>query len=187
MNTFKPYKLLILVISCISCISAHARQQVSFERFEHLNTKDGLSESSVLSIYCDKKGYMWFGTMNGLNRYDGYSFKVYKSKIFDEHSLTNNRISNIWEDRNDFLWVETYNGYYQYLDRTKDEFYIFPFYKSSEEEKFSRMTVFSEISESEIWLGSSQSGIYILHYDPEKHEYYPQQFLSRGSHTITNN
>ncbi len=186
MIIYRPYKLFILVIFSISCFLINA-QQAPFERFEHLNTQDGLSESSVLSIYCDNEGYMWFGTMNGLNRYDGYYFKIYKSRIFDEYSLTNNRISRIWEDTNNFLWVETYNGYYQYLDRTKDEFYTFPFYKSSEEEKFSRMTVFSQISDNKIWLGSSQSGVYILSYDSVAHGYHTQQFLSRGSHTITNN
>ncbi len=68
------------------------------ERFEHLNTSDGLSQNSVLSMLNDSRGYMWFGTMNGLNRYDGYNFTIFKVDQHQENTLTHNRISRIWED-----------------------------------------------------------------------------------------
>ncbi|HYW95939.1 MAG TPA: two-component regulator propeller domain-containing protein, partial [Bacteroidales bacterium] len=77
---------------------------VDIERFEHLNTKDGLSQNSVLSAFCDHRGFLWFGTMNGLNRYDGYEFKIYKAVPGEKYSLSNNRITDIWEDSALFLW-----------------------------------------------------------------------------------
>ena len=76
---------------------------VEVERFEKLNTSDGLSQSSVLSSFCDSRGFLWFGTMDGLNCYDGYTFHVYRKKPNDPYSLSNNRIVKIWEDSNKFI------------------------------------------------------------------------------------
>ena len=66
------------------------------ERFEHLNTTYGLSENNIMSIFCDSKGYLWFGTMDRLNRYDGNSFRVYKVDKHKKNSLTHNRVKKIW-------------------------------------------------------------------------------------------
>ena len=63
--------LAILVMLGISNGSA-----IEIERFEHLDSRDGLSQNSVLAIYCDHKGYIWLGTMDGLNRHDGYTFRL---------------------------------------------------------------------------------------------------------------
>lgn len=176
-----------IIFLCLFFAGKVYSQKVAVERFEHLNTRQGLSENSVISIYCDKKGYMWFGTMNGLNQYDGKKFKIYESKPYQDFTLTNNRISNIWEDEQGFLWVETYNGYYHYLDRQHNKFYTYPFYEKSEEEKYSRVNVFTQITDNEIWLGSSQSGIYKLTYDPVNTNYKTKHFLSRGVSSLTNN
>jgi len=92
------------------------------ERFEHINTENGLSQNSVLSIYCNRKGFMWFGTMDGLNRFDGFDFKIYKAQPGKNNVLSNSRIIKIREDGKDFLWVQTYDGYYHYLNKTKDQF-----------------------------------------------------------------
>ena len=76
---------------------------IEIERFEHIDTKDGLSQNNVLSMYCDHEDFMWFGTMDGLNRYDGHTFKTIKSESGIKNVLTNNRISRIWEDKLNFL------------------------------------------------------------------------------------
>ncbi|MFC2138906.1 two-component regulator propeller domain-containing protein, partial [Bacteroidota bacterium] len=68
--------------------------------------------NSVLSIFCDHKGFMWFGTFNGLNKYDGNNFRIFKAQPGESNVLTNNRINQIWEDERHFLWVQTYDGYY---------------------------------------------------------------------------
>ena len=60
----------------------------SIVRFEHLSSKDGLSQNAGLDIFQDSRGYLWFGTQDGLNRYDGYSFKVYKHDPDDPKSLS---------------------------------------------------------------------------------------------------
>lgn len=70
---------------------------------------------------------MWFGTYSGLNRYDGYSFKVYKNILHDAQSLPDNRITDIAEDKNGNLWVATKIGIAQ-LNRDETTFLRLPLY-----------------------------------------------------------
>ena len=138
-------------------------------------------------MFCDNTGYMWFGTMDGLNRYDGYSFRVYKMEEGRENALTHNRVSEIWEDSLKFLWIKTYEGYFHYFIPETEEFISFPNYYKSSEEKNSFIQCFHQLSKNEIWLGSSNSGVYLLRYNPRDHRYKSSQFLSRGPSSISNN
>ena len=76
-------------------------------RFAHLTTKDGLSQGYVTAIVQDRRGFMWFATRDGLNRYDGYTFVVYKHVPNDPGSLNANFIQDLMEDDRGFLWVAT--------------------------------------------------------------------------------
>ena len=77
--------------------------------FNHLTVDNGLSQSSVTCIFQDKKGFMWFGTQDGLNRYDGYNIKVFKNNPDDTTSLSDNFIFSIYEDKSGTLFIETQN------------------------------------------------------------------------------
>jgi ligand-binding sensor domain-containing protein/serine phosphatase RsbU (regulator of sigma subunit) len=79
-------------------------------RFDHLTVKDGLSQSGVTCIFQDHQGFMWFGTQDGLNRYDGYTFTVFKHDPTDPKSLNENFISLIAEDKDKTLWIGTLNN-----------------------------------------------------------------------------
>lgn len=72
--------------------------------------EEGLSQLSVLKIHQDKSGFMWFATRNGLNRYDGNSFVVYKHSNGDSLSLSSNHVTALAEDDRGNLWVGTMNG-----------------------------------------------------------------------------
>jgi two-component system sensor histidine kinase ChiS len=74
-------------------------------RFENIAVKDGLSQSTVFCIVQDIRGFMWFGTEDGLNKYDGYSFTVYKHDPQDLQSLSDNTIFSIYEDQSGVLWI----------------------------------------------------------------------------------
>ncbi len=90
--------------------------------FTHLSLADGLSQSDVRAIVQDRQGFMWFGTWRGgLNRYDGYTFKVYKHDARDERSLGNDGIRKLYVDRDGVLWVGTNEGVDRY-DRETDSF-----------------------------------------------------------------
>ena len=90
-------------------------------RFEHLSTQNGLSHNSVIEIVQDRQGFMWFGTLNGLDRYDGYRFTAYRPVPGDSTSLCHNVINALYEDSRGILWIGTLNGLNRY-DRSLDRF-----------------------------------------------------------------
>ncbi|MFT4924159.1 MAG: ligand-binding sensor domain-containing protein/signal transduction histidine kinase [Phenylobacterium sp.] len=105
---------LILLLMCFCC---HANEL----RFERLTTEQGLSQMSVNDILQDREGFIWFATQDGLNRYDGYQFKVYKTIDNDPWSLASNWCHMLLEDSQGRLWIGTENGLHQY-DRQLDRF-----------------------------------------------------------------
>ncbi len=101
-----------------------AQPQYSFEQLA-INNK--LSQRNVQCMLQDSEGFLWFGTQDGLNRYDGYAFKVFRSTPNDTLSLSDNYINVIFEDCNDALWIGTQNGLNKF-HKGKDTFqrYSFP-------------------------------------------------------------
>src|SRR5688572_3300388 len=80
----------------------------------HLGIEQGLSNNTVRCIIQDHYGFMWFGTYDGLNRYDGQNFKVFRNKFSDSNSLVNNIITAIVEDDHHFIWIGTRQGLSRY-------------------------------------------------------------------------
>lgn len=107
-----------ILLGCISLGYADNSSLV----FHQLSIKDGLSEGSVRAIIEDKRGFMWFGTEDGLNKYDGYKFTVYKHDIADKYSMMGNNIKCLYNDSHGNLWIGTRHGINIY-DHVKDQFY----------------------------------------------------------------
>lgn len=82
--------------------------------FRHFQVEDGLSNNTATCLIQDKNGFMWIGTKDGLDRFDGYNFKVYRNKPDDSTSLGNNSIWKLYEARNGIIWVGTERGIYQF-------------------------------------------------------------------------
>ncbi|MGL4595937.1 MAG: ligand-binding sensor domain-containing protein, partial [Bacteroidia bacterium] len=78
-------------------------------KFSHIGVEQGLSQSVVNCMLQDSKGFMWFGTQEGLNRYDGYNFKVFKRDPQNSNSIAGNFIYTLFEDKNGISWIGT-NG-----------------------------------------------------------------------------
>lgn len=97
-----------VLVSCI-VIAAKAYSNDS-QPVIYLGIEKGLSNNSVTSIFQDHRGFMWFGTYDGLNQYDGYYFKVFRNHLNDNNSLPNNRIAAIVEDSSQRLWIGTRSG-----------------------------------------------------------------------------
>ena len=76
-------------------------------RFKHYTTTDGLSQGVVFHIMQDSRGFMWFSTFDGLNRFDGYNFKVFKPSYNDSNSIKGGYINYIIEEKNGMIWVGT--------------------------------------------------------------------------------
>ncbi len=100
------YKIAFLVLLFIS---GNMFSQNKY-RLKNISTTDGLSQSSVIAIHQDKFGQMWFGTRDGLNKYDGSRFTIFRNDAADKSSISNNDILAIEEDKSGQLWVGTYNG-----------------------------------------------------------------------------
>jgi len=120
-NNKKLKKLLITVciFSCLNISTSYANI-IDNIKFKNITIEDGLSQSSIKTIYQDSKGYIWIGTEDGLNRYNGYEFKQYKYDEYDKNSIANNYIVNIIEDKNGYIWVSTKSGVSR-IDTDKDE------------------------------------------------------------------
>jgi ligand-binding sensor domain-containing protein len=80
-------------------------------QFQHFTLEHGLSHNQVIRILQDARGFMWFGTSGGLNRFDGYEFRTYLHDQRDPHSLSHNTVRSMIEDRNGILWVATWEGF----------------------------------------------------------------------------
>ena len=83
--------------------------------FENITVRDGLSDDQCLSISSDKSGFIWIGTNEGLNRFDGYSPKIYRSNPFDSTALSGNKIFDTFTDRDGALWISTDKSVDKYL------------------------------------------------------------------------
>jgi len=88
-------------------------------KFTHITIEQGLSDQAVSAVLQDSAGFMWFGTTNGLNRYDGYDIVEYRHDPADPHSLSNNSIEELHEDRSGTLWVATRTGLNAFDRRTE--------------------------------------------------------------------
>ena len=110
--------LFLLPLFVVARIAIAQPKQIKFER---LSIEEGLSQDQVYCIYQDSRGFMWFGTQDGLNRYDGYQFKVYRHNPENPHSLSDYAINAIVEDASGALWIGTREGLNRF-DREKETF-----------------------------------------------------------------
>jgi len=78
--------------------------------FSHLDVNDGLSENWIKCVYRDSKGFVWFGTNSGLNRFDGYKIEIFRKSLSDSNTVSDNSINVITEDKEGNLWIGTGNG-----------------------------------------------------------------------------
>jgi len=187
LKVFLPNSLALPVVSLLFLLLTLSGYSQKVYRFERIGVADGLSQNNVQSILSDRKGFLWFGTWDGLNRYDGKQFKVFKLNPRLENTLTNNRIISLWQDSQDKIWVKTNDGYIHYMMDETYEFITFPYYLKSLEERNSTITCFFETDRQEVLLGSSNSGLYYLNYDSTSNRYLEKQYLNRGESTLSSN
>jgi diguanylate cyclase (GGDEF)-like protein len=108
---FRKIKSIQFVLSLLFLINSSSTFAAAPSiRFEHINIGDGLTVSRGQAILQDSAGFLWFGTLNGLVRYDGYDVKVFNNNLTDINSLSGNLVNAIIEDSQGNLWVGTSNG-----------------------------------------------------------------------------
>ena len=110
--------LLLCMLWLIGAVFGYADTTEHYQ-VKHYSVEDGLSQKTVMSILQDRQGYMWFGTWDGLNRFDGYNFLVFKAMSNDEEAQVNNRVDLLCEDEDEQLWWMTYDRHFYMLDKSR--------------------------------------------------------------------
>ncbi len=141
-------------------LSFSQKQQLEFE---HFSTNNGLSQSNVLCMMQDSKGFMWFGTREGLNKYDGYKFTVYKNDPNNKNSISGNFISAVFESSTGEIWIATWgNGLCKY-NAEKDQFTSYKHdAKNAAGISSDYVNTVAEDNDGNIWCGTEDAGINVL-------------------------
>lgn len=128
--------------------------------FRHLSVEQGLSQSTVYAIVQDNKGFMWFATQDGLNRYDGYEFKLFRHDPQDPASLSHNYIWSIHQDLKGELWIGTRGGG---LNHFNPQTQIFIHFKHKESDPYSLsnddVRAIHEDSKGNLWVATYGGGL----------------------------
>ncbi len=110
--------IVFLLVGLLNIQTGYAQPNV---KFTHFTTLEGLSQNTVISVLRDRDGFMWFGTQDGLNKYDGYHFKIYRNVVGDKTSVGANSINVLYQDKAGNMWVGTTAGLSLY-NRASDSF-----------------------------------------------------------------
>ena len=148
----RKYYLKFAALLLFTFANIHAQQ---FDiQCRHLTVEDGLSISSVTKIFQDSRGFIWVGTNNGLNRFDGYNFKIFMSDNSDSTSISNHTITSICEDQNGNLWIGTIDGLNKFDWKTE----TFTRYKNNPDNphSLSNNNIYTIIKDKagNIWIGT---------------------------------
>lgn len=127
--------------------------------FKTLDIQDGLSQNTVNAILQDKQGFMWFGTKDGLNRFDGLSFRIFKK---ENSALGNNFITALHEDKEGNIWVGTDAGVYVYNPLLED-FTVFDRVSDTGDMISRAVTRIESDEDSDIWISVDYQGLF--HFD----------------------
>jgi signal transduction histidine kinase/ligand-binding sensor domain-containing protein/CheY-like chemotaxis protein len=166
------FKILLLFFLCFfsgflkfSCVFVslspgfEVTAQNNTYHYTAIDTEQGLSQNSVNCIYQDKYGFLWFGTFDGLNRYDGYNFTIYRHDINDTTTISNNQVWDIDADKNGNIWVATNFGLNKYrYDR--DDFINY-LHNSNSSNTISHNSVRCVCVDhnDDVWIGTEGGGL----------------------------
>lgn len=176
------YSLTIFLLAISFSLLAQTRQL----HFDHLGTSDGLSELSPNCILQDSRGFIWIGTQDGLNRYDGYKFKIFRNDVKDTASIGNNYVRDIAEDKNGNIWVATAGGGLNRLDRKTNRFHRYIHNEknaNSISSSFVNKIVFE--SSGKIWVGTEKKGLDL--FDPQTGHWIHYLYNARHRGSIGDN
>ncbi|MFC2155557.1 two-component regulator propeller domain-containing protein [Acidobacteriota bacterium] len=149
--------LLFLWLSLSVCLWARTI------RFKHISLDEGLSQNAVFCLIQDSKGFMWFGTQDGLNKYDGYTFTVYKPDPDNISSLSHSWITALCEDDSGMIWIGTNGGGLNKFDTKKEEFYRYRVVPDDPDcINCGFIRAICQDNSGTMWIGTTRGGIYTI-------------------------
>ncbi|UCH96254.1 MAG: hypothetical protein JSV88_05195, partial [Candidatus Aminicenantes bacterium] len=178
--------ILLLTILTAVILPENVFAQKDNIRFERLSLEHGLSSVSVYCILQDSQGFMWFGTEDGLNKYDGYNFTVYRHNPDNSASLGNDYVTSIFEDSDGSLWIGTRGGGLNQLDRKKEIFTRFQNQADNPHSLSNNVVtwIFAD-SGGSLWIGTRGGGLNRFHRKKEKFTRFQNQ--ADNPHSLSNN
>ena len=170
-HTIHFTKRLLLVFLTL-CIAAPAAMCQSYY-FRHYQVENGLSNNTVFCCVQDKNGFLWMGTKDGLNRFDGYTFKTFRNDADDSLSIGDNFIRSLYIDANDILYAGTRNGLYRYNSNMENFTLV---YKASSE-----VRDIKKDDKGNLWIVSGQALIQLNEASKNTRVYKPEDYFAATS------
>lgn len=142
------------VLFIVLCFSIHGSGEIFFS-IQNITSREGLPQNTISSIIQDSQGFLWFGTLNGLSRYDGTEFFVFLPEFGSRMSLSDSRIKSIREDRDGYLWIQTNNNNINCYNPKLERFVDFHPTSRNHENIF-------VASNGDVWLWGNNSGCLVV-------------------------
>jgi len=173
---------LLLVILLITAEITYA-QNNNFA-FEQISSEHGLSQLTIRDIVQDYLGFMWFATEGGINKFDGYSCKLYSFNPLDPEGLRTTMITSLCQDKNNNLWAGTHGGGLYKFNREKDKFVYVPLNKGNNTQSGEK--IFSLFTAGDnLWIGTREKGVIKFNLKTETVEKYFNTEIGLSSNAIT--
>jgi ligand-binding sensor domain-containing protein/serine phosphatase RsbU (regulator of sigma subunit) len=174
---------IIVFLLVVFPITFQAQTFSESTRFKHLSVSDGLSDNYVGAVLQDKEGFMWIGTSDGLNKYDGYTFTIYRHNPIDTNSIGPGGISCIYEDKEGLLWIGT-SGSLNVLNKQSGKFKV---YKNNPKDSTSlshnQVTDVIEDKQGNIWVSTYGGGL--NKFDKKTGKFKPYKNDPNNPHSIS--
>lgn len=167
--TFTPMKNGIVYL--LLCIVSFSMKGEETFYFRHFSVEDGLPQNTVNCIIQDLTGFMWFGTKDGLSRYDGYTFLNFRHDKDDKNSIGNNFVRSIYQKSVDTLWIGTDRGVYLYHTPTKT---FSRFDRQTQDGVFidKEVNAIQSDKDGNIWFSVDWQGVFRYNADREEFSFY---------------
>ena len=174
----KNRRILLLCFLLPIALMVMQKMRATDFHFTQISSKDGLSQNTVRSILQDKQGFIWAGTLDGLNRYDGYQIITFKPQRGNKNSLADHRIKEMFEDRDGYLWIKTYNNVFSCYDPVKELFVDYSTASGLKQDELFYLN-YLEASSGDLWFWGNTHGCLRVRKNNGKFEAVP--FLNRST------
>lgn len=185
MNRLKTASLAIILLFAF-LVSSFSQKSVPNNKFQSYSMKDGLSQNVVRAIKQDSMGYIWIGTEDGLNKFNGYNFKIFKKEVKDSNSLADNFIYSLAAGDSGKVWVGTNSGGLALYDPSQENFKVFQ-HNPSDLHSISEGRIYSIHIDEEgnVWAGTFGGGLNL--YQEKKNQFKRYLHEPNDPNSITSN
>jgi len=173
-------RLILILLGLIACFCVNA-QGLLAKKVMKYSLKDGLSFGIINSITQDDKGFMWFATDDGLNRFDGSSFKVFKSEPNNPSSLPSNYVQNIFKDSQGDIWISSRRGIYKFDTKTE---HFSKFNPPGNQSSLNYVTTIFENAKNQLWFSCGGAGFSCYNEKSKQYKIYNKHTLPGLSGTM---